>query len=409
MLSYNEDNEEMLFLPRKGYLTTWEMIFCGFNSVMGLGILSIGQTMAAGIPLGLALSVIFCGLTYYSLRLYTYAAAYYHQSTFEEIWCEAFSKTTLFIPGILSISLSILIFSFYINYIQTATLDLIRGLVSSVPFFIECKYTISLIISVIFFLPICFTESAKVITIISYINLMLIVILAIYIIVRFAISVSSDGFDPNNDLTPFNKDHIAHSFTTTMFSYGILPFAWPGPRFAIAPTIKNLKKIFAMSMISSFVCYIVLGLFSYLTFFHLTVNHTIISLYPDDWYNFCANIISVLIVLFTSPSKLNNGRYIILNIIDQTNKFPRAIWCMMGISISIIAIILGNLSIQYINILVMIEHVFASISIFLFPPIMYLKGYGKNNIPNFIGSIVVLILGLFLIALSIYFNVQIYY
>ena len=101
---------------------------------------------------------------------------------------------------------------------------------------------------------------------------------------------------------------------------------------------------------------------------------------------------------------MNPARYILLNFIDKKDSFPIEIWSLIGLTLCLISLLLGNASGNIKDIIFMITDLLTLSLLFIFPPTLYLKAYGKSSILHLVGSIIEILLGIAVIAFMIYLD-----
>lgn len=416
-MQYKKTQEKPIFMQR-GMLSSVDMAFCCINSAVGLGSLKLGAIFTIGFLSSYILFIIIWFLNFYSLKLLVLSANYYHESTFEEIWKSAFSRTTMFIPAIISILSSLVDMTAYVQAIQSSVISICSKIVVLVSDeadqitsdFIEYKMLIGCAVFILFLLPVCFTASPSSMAIISYFSVSFILIFTLYVIFMFAYLVKKNGFDPTHSFSLFKvKGNYAKSLSTLVFAFTFYPLTYPGIRHAKESTKSSLTRMFLFTMIFILVDYLIIGTFSYLTFFDKNVNGTILNYYPENSksekiLSIFGHIISLIYILLTIPFRLNSCRYIILNAINGASTFPNDIWIFIGVIMALFALSFANLTDNYLNILFIISDVMASFLLFIFTPLFYLKAYKCSEGFNAFMSILLLIFGVLTAALMIVYD-----
>lgn len=267
-----------------------------------------------------------------------------------------------------------------------------------------------LVIFIVLCVPASISTDLKFVVITSYISLAFFFCLLIYVIVRFCVMVSRDGFDPNHRFKLFDvKDNISSSISSLTYAYLFYPFAWPGLRHARNSTVKGLTNMFAATIIIAFILYSIMGTFSYLSFFNENTGGIILDYYPSDTTTneillIIGHIFTFVYILLTVPVVLNPARYILLNCINKRDSFPTEIWALIGITLSLISLFLANTPDRISDIIFIITDLLTLILLFIFPPIFYLRGFGTKNKLHFVGSIFEILIGLALISFMIYLD-----
>ena len=401
-------DDSFLIFPRSGTLSFIDLVTCGLNAVFGIGIFRIGSYFNSGYLSIIILNMIIAIVSYYSLFLYVLSAAHYHQCTYEEIWVVAFSKKTVFIPAFCSIISYFIFFGLDTQWISKTVHQMISVWAPGLDKAFSNIWTLTLILLLVFYIPICFVNNLKIFVWIARIKLFCFFLILLYVFVRFILGLKNRGFDPNNTASAFKiDDKILTDLSGYVFSYELMPFAYPGMRHAAFPTIDKMKKMFLTVIAICFVYYILVGIFFYLTFYGQNSGYeSIFSFYSNDWFNLCFMIIGILGIILSTPQLLNNDRYILLNAINRSEKFPKIFWFMVGVTIVLISSTIANLTGKINFIMNLISEVLALFLIFAFPPAFYLKAYGKSVKLHFIGSIFMLALGVIILGLILYHDIS---
>lgn len=418
MKSKRDINEDKYIFTRIGTLNSVEFICCILNSIIGSGALRLGSSFNSGIIFSHILNIFVALVSIYSVRLFVYAAAYYHESTFEEIWSVAFSNKTKIIPAICSVLSSFTNVMSYLSFLQNSFVQILSMLIllineeaqETVDQIERYSLLIGLGIIVIFCVPICMSSNLRLVAVLSFISLFFFGGVFIYIIARFIEKVCKDGFDPNHRLKLFDiKDNISTSISSLTYAYLFYPFAWPGLRHSRKPTVKNLLNAFNITILITFIIYTIMGTFSYLTFFDENTGGVILDYYPSNTKTnqvlmLVSHIFVFIYIMFTIPVVLNPSRYIILNYINKKDEFPLEIWSLIGITLSLISLLLANFPDNITDIIYNIADILTLSLLFIFPPILYLKGYGKSNKLHLVGAIFEIILGAAVISFMLYLD-----
>ena len=386
--------------------------------MIGTGVLRLGSAFNSGLIFTHILNILVAIVSFYSLKLFVLAASCYHESTFEEIWSSAFSRKTVFIPALCSILSSLSNIMSYLGYLQDSIINIISNfillfdneghdLIDSIQ---KYKILFGFFIVIVLCLPASLSNDLRFIVITSYISITFFLCVFIYIIGRFAAIVVKDGFDPYHRFRLFDvKNHISDSISSLTYSYLFYPFAWPGLRHAKNTTARNFTNMFFTTILISFILYSIIGTFSYLSFFDQNTGGIILDYYPmgtgtNEILLIIGHMFTFLYILLTVPVVLNPARYILLNIINMKDSFPKDIWSLTGITLSLISLILANMPENITDILFIITDLLTLLLLFIFPPVLYLRGYGTKNKFHFAGAIFEMIIGLALISFMIYLD-----
>lgn len=272
------------------------------------------------------------------------------------------------------------------------------------------KILIGLLIVIAFCVPTSISKNLHFVVITSFLSLLFFLCILLYVIVRFSIIVHKNGFDPNHRFKLFDLNgHISSTISSLTYAYLFYPMAWPGLRHSRKPTVNNLIKSFNVTILITYILYSIMGTFSYLTFFDENDGGLILDYYPTDSRTneillLVGHIFTFAYILLTIPVVMNPARYILLNIIDKKDSFPIEIWSLFGITLSLISLLLGNVSDDIQDIMFMITDLLTLTLLFIFPPILYLKAFGKSQILHLIGAIFEILLGIAAIAFMIYLD-----
>lgn len=400
--------KEKPIFARRGPLTSVDFIFCCLNSAISFGVLKLGAVFTAGIVFSYIILIVISILSYFSLKLFVMAAAYYHESTFEEIWNAAFSKYTLFIPIIASVFSSLVNMITYFGEIQSAAISIWLKILklhkhdydTQISDLESYKMLIGCCIFIVFILPVCFSISIRSMAIISYFALICVLIFILYIVFMFAYFVKKDGFDPTHSIKCFQFGHqFMKSLLTLIFAFEFYPLTYPGLRDFQNSTPSNLYRTFIIVIFLIFVIYSIIGTFCYLTFFDRNNKGIILDYFPSDTkvekiFLIIGRFVTFFFVINTIPFRLNACRYIILNTFNSTTSFPPEIWTFMGIVISLFALALSNLTSEYLDYLEIINNIMAAFLLYIIPPLLYIKAYKTSNRAMFCISILLLVIGI---------------
>lgn len=408
-------NDKPIF-PRLGTLNFIEFSFCCLNSVIGTGALQLGSTFTSGLAFTHILNIFVALVSLYSLKLYVLSASIFHESTFEEIWAVTFPKCTIFIPALCSVILSITNVMSYLTFLQGSAISILTMIIllinensqETINKINEFKFLIGFLIVVVFCVPTSISSNLRFVVMSSFISVSFFLCIIIYVIIRFSIIVSDKGFDPNHRIKAVDlKDHISSSISSLTYAYLFYPFAWPGLRHSKNPSQKNLSITFYTVISVVFILYTIMGTFSYLTFFDENTGGIILDYYPYHTQSekiqlIIGHIITFIYILLTIPIVLNSARYILLNCIHKKDEFPLEVWAPVGITMSLVSLILANIADNISNVIYIISDILTLIQLFIFPPLLYLRGFGTRNKLHFIGSILEIALGIAAISFMIY-------
>lgn len=411
--------EEPPIFSTRGTLSTIDMLFYLLNSGIGSGTLHMGEIFHSGLLFSYILLLIFGFVTFLSTRLFVLAAAKYHQSTFEEIWIASFGKITVFIPAAFSLVSSICNIISYTQFAQTALIKIISMIIvlineESVDTVAEIeshKFLVGLIVCVIYYIPFSFSRQVNFLSVASYINVFTFILFIIYVIVRSALRLVDDGFDPYKKFQLFNvsKD-VYSSLSSTIFSFLIFPIAFPGLRHVKNSSPTNLKKIFGFTILIIFFFYLIMGTFDYFTFYGWDRSGTILEYYlskteTDKILLIVGYFLALIYVSCTTPICINVCRYVTMNLIQSFNFFTMDIWILLGITFSFVSVALSGLDDEYLDIVFLIGHIMAACVQYIFPAILYIRAYKVTQKLNFATSIFVMIIGIGCVAFMIYYDI----
>lgn len=415
--SSKTEREKPIF-PKKGTLSSVDFIFCCLNSAFSYGILKLGSVFTSGLIFTYIILIIVSFLSYYSLKLFVLSAAYYHEGTFEEIWREAFSKTTLFIPIFATIFSSLVNMTTYIKNIQSSIVNIGSKIVSLlnedgreiINDLQAYKMLLGSGVFILFLLPQCISSSIHTMAIISFVSFGCIIFFLIYSVCMFGYQVKTKGFDITHSIKYFQiNQQSAKSLAALIFAFEFYPLTYPGLRDCKDSRKSNLFKVFFIIIIFIFIIYATIGTFNYLTFFDENKYGIILDHFPDDTKAekillIIGHILTLFFVLQTIPFRLNSCRYVLLSTVNSLTSFPHDIWAFMGIIICLLALALSNLTDDYLIFLEVGNNIMASILLYIIPPILYIKAYKVSDCWHFTISIILLIVGILATIFMIMYN-----
>lgn len=416
MKQKRKKGDDRPIFSRFGSLSFFEFVFCCLNSIIGTGALSLGYAFTSGLLFTNALNIIIALISLYSLKLFVLSASYFHESTFEEIWTVAFSRSTVVFPAVCSIVSSISNIMKYLSFLQDSVVTILSTILKiimddpqdAITEIEHYRFLIGFIIVFFFCVPTCFSSNLHYAVIISILSVSLFICIIIYIIARFIMMIEINGFDPNNRLKLIDLNgHISGTISSLAFSYLFYPFAWPGLRHSNNPSVNNLSKAFYATIFFSFILYTIFGTFSYLSFFDGNKGGIILDYYPDETYTdkillIIGHILTFVYIIFTIPIVLNSAKYVLLNTLHKKDDFSKDVWIPIGITATLISLSLANLTGKTSEYIFIISDILALLLLFFFPPIFYIKGFGTKNKLHFIGAILELVIGIAAIAFIIY-------
>lgn len=239
--------------------------------------------------------------------------------------------------------------------------------------------------------------------VLSFIELVFLILLLLCIIWSFSDSVSNFGFDPNHKFSIFKFDSkILENIAIFMTSYIAMPLNYPSLGNLSFPTQNRLLRAFSIAIFLSYIIYNLYGIFTYLAYFNNPPENYFLSQYES--LNFFGRICLTFVILSTLPCYLNQLRFLSVQIYSRNESMHVEIWTMTGIIVFMIGFLLSGFSKPYSTIINFIHEIAGELVIYLLPPLMYLKIFKKRSFLHLCGSIFLFLIGLFSIALSIIIN-----
>ena len=154
-----------------------------------------------------------------------------------------------------------------------------------------------------------------------------------------------------------------------------------------------------------------MGTISSLTFFDENTGGIILDYYPTDSKKnelllIIGHIFTFVYIMLTVPVVLNPARYILLNIINRKDTFPKDIWSLIGITLSLISLTLANAPADISDIIFIITDLLTLALLFIFPPVLYLRAYRTKNKLHLAGAIFEILVGIASISFMIYLDIS---
>lgn len=412
-----EKGDDKPIFPRLGTLSFVDFMFCCLNMAIGTGALRLGTAFISGFLFSHLLNTFVAIVTLYSLKLYVLSAAYYQENTFEDIWSHAFPKYTVFIPEICSIVKPLQTVMSYTSFLQGSLVTILTQVIrlinpnsdDIISRLGNFKMLIGFLLVIVVWGPTSFCTNVRYTVYISYVSVSLFLIVSVYIIAQFVVSVNRDGFDPQHRFKLFDlKDHVTSSIMSFAFAYNLYPFPWPGLKHHKDPSMKSLSRTFIFSIVTCYFLYAIVGTFSYLTFFDTKTGSIIIDFYPSETFLdklliIIGNIFTFVYIALTIPFRINGCRYAILNAFYKKSEFPPDVWGPTGITVALIALALANSDAEVRNIISSLGDVLTIILMFV-SAVFYLRAYGTKNKLHLVGAILEAIITLAAFVFIIYNN-----
>lgn len=384
-------------------INIFEFIIFLFNFQTGGGIIQMSKTYKSGIVPNVIISALFMLVNLYSFFLYVKCACFTHRDSFLEIWTSSVSEKLMAIPLIISIIICQTTVSNYLRIVTLVIKDCISFLFPSSPNYTKDHYFIFLFVFVIYSIPISTTKSLSFFIILSFLEFVFVILLLSYIIYSFCDSVSTFGFDPNNDLLIFKFDKkIIENIAIFMTSYVALPLNFPSLGHLSCPTQNRLMRSFIIAVFLSYVFYNLYGIFTYLEFFNNLPENVLLSKY--DSINFYAQICLILIILSTLPCYLNQLRFLVIQLYSRNESMHVEIWMMTGIIIFMLGFLISGFSERYFKVINFIREISCEILIYVLVPLMYIRAFKKRNKLHLCGSLLLFLIGLCSIVISVITN-----
>lgn len=382
------------------------VVYC-LNVAIGSGALKLGYAFRAGLLFSIIINIIVAILSFYSLHLYALAASHYHSGTFKDIWKSAFSEWSSDILAIANVLFALINVMGYYQFLQGSAMTIIRLMLristtdenKTLDTVSHYQFLIGFIITIVFSCPFCLSLNQQTVILVSYISMGAFILLVLYVIVRFSVTVSKDGFDPNHEFKLIDfPDYAVGCISSFILAYMIYPLEWPNLKDSRNGSKKGLTYLFSTIIISCFTLYLLMGIFSYFSFFSKNTGGSILNFYPEDKISdliflIIGHILSFIMVLFTMLVRINVCRFSFIKIFDKSSKSNPDNWGPLGITFSFLGCTLSNCSSIVSDNLGKIGDLIAAFYMFFIPPIIYLRGHGKSKLFYLFMSIIELIVG----------------
>lgn len=391
----SDPEEDQIFPARRDVLTAFPVVIFLINVAIGTGVVKLGPAYRAGAIFSPILSAIIALVSCYSFSLFLKAACWARASTFEEIWAKAFGPKTVPICATISMLSKLMALKAYTSFVIDSVTSLIRDFYPGAPVWLTDKYVIITLVFIVFYIPTFSSKSLKLIAAISYIKVFCLAFLCCVILYRFADQTMKNGFDPNHQMSYFRFDRTAVSCLDSLLTaYLVLPLCYPGIRHVSHFTVKSFLRLIRLTMLICWIVYNIVGEICYFTVWNENMGSTILDYYPDDILNTISRFALTIMMIYTCPVALNPVRFVMINLIAKGKEFPTVIWGITGVLVSYIAVVLTSLTGDVNFYVTLVTNIRSPFILFIFPAILYLKAFGRQKMFHFIGSIVILLLGL---------------
>ena len=158
-----EDGADKPIFSKIGTVKFQDFVACCLNSCIGTGALRLGSAFNSGILASHIFNIIAALVSFYSIKLYVLSASRFHESTFEEIWTAAFSRSTVIIPAVTSVVSSASNIMSYINFLQGSVVTILSMIIKLamndsdeiIEKIERYVFLIGLIIVIVFLFPVC--------------------------------------------------------------------------------------------------------------------------------------------------------------------------------------------------------------------------------------------------------------
>lgn len=417
MKRINDFEDDTPIFHRYGNIKFIDFVVYCLNIAIGSGALKLGFAFRAGLLFSLIISIIIAILSFYSLELYAITAAHYHVSTFEDIWKSAFSEWGSNVLAVFSILFALINIMSYYQFLQGSVITVVTLIIElfdnsshKAETIGNYQFLIGLLIAFIFSVPFCLSTNYRATINISYISMGAFILLLIYIIIRFAVDVSKTGFDPNHEFKLFDtSDYCVGCISSFILAYIIYPIEWPNLMYFKNSSRKGISFLFLTIIISCFVIYSLIGIFSYFTFFSKNTGGMVMNFYPqentlDKILLIIGHFLSFIVVIFTMLVRINVCRYSLYKILVKKDNLTPETWSLFGIAFSLIGCTLSNLPTDVTDIISKIGDIIAAFYMFFIPSIIFIRGHGKSRLFYLFMAILEMIVGVGAIVFLIYYD-----
>lgn len=392
-----ETSRDKPFVPQIRYtISLSDFVLVMMKGSLGTYGLSLGYYFGCGIVLGIIICIVIGFISYYGMLLHLKCAAHCKCGSLNEICEKAIGPKSGIFVSIVSIYAMVTIIMTYLKQIVQLTQSLLYQLVPGIPFYIVSPYFIFMMILLLYFIPTNVSLSFKVITFQSKMGILMILLLVIHTIYWFVHFTITDGLINLEDvqLFAFNTRTIecVSSFTK---AFVFAPFVYPGFRHMEIPTYNRWKKglIWAHSMMV--IIYIIIGVFSYLTFPHINEPTLILYEYPQE-----SIIVSVayaamiLMLLFTTILRLDPAKYLLFGMISNKIQPTHFYFVGGGVGIIFLSFMISLWRNKVTAIIPVVLDICAVCLVMIFPPVLYIKIRPPDHFIIMIGAVFTLAVGI---------------
>eukprot|EP00164_Ancoracysta_twista_P003027 GFYU01004038.1.p1 GENE.GFYU01004038.1~~GFYU01004038.1.p1 ORF type:complete len:529 (+),score=110.10 GFYU01004038.1:289-1875(+) len=238
------------------------------SATLGAGALSLPIAFSqAGIITGTLLLMLGAVATIYSIHLLLHAAKVANLYSYEDLAVKYFGKKFAIV-----VEVSILLFCFgtCVAYIVAAG-DILHTLANSMfpdaGIISDRTFLMCIFVAAIMF-PLSLIEEINSLRYSSLLGVMSIVYLVIAIMINSIMKMSTDGFDHGAPVM-FNKPmSTIQAFPVVMFAFTCQTNVYSIYCELVRPTRRRMNKVVHRSVLTSFMIYIVIGIFGYLQYEH---------------------------------------------------------------------------------------------------------------------------------------------
>nr|XP_054767106.1 putative sodium-coupled neutral amino acid transporter 11 [Lytechinus pictus] len=373
------------------------------NSILGSGIIGCSVVimgipyafMKAGLPLGLILLVVICGITDYSLRLMITIGELTGTKTYAEM-----TESALGIPGYYALSVVQFVYPFIAmigyNIIIGDTITKVFASILAETNVLANRYFVISIVTVLFNLPVSLYKNVTKLVKIAVVSLVLLVFIMIIVIVRLA---TMD--------VPHTEGAWAFGKPTFFESIGIIMFAFicQHNSFLVYDSLEQATssrwaKVTHISVFGAGIMCAVIGICGYVTF----TGHTQGDLLENYCYNDVlvniARVFFAVTIMCTFPLECFVCREVIENTMVRQGwvDSPQPLQRHLILTLIIVGLVLGiSMSTSCLGLVLTVNGVICAVPLICFPSLCYLRVaegsiYGRDKLPSLLISFVGLII-----------------
>ncbi|XP_030846147.1 putative sodium-coupled neutral amino acid transporter 11 isoform X2 [Strongylocentrotus purpuratus] len=378
------------------------------NSILGSGIIGCSVVimgipyafMKAGLPLGLILLVVICGITDYSLRLMITIGELTGTRTYAEM-----TESALGIPGYYVLSIVQFIYPFIAmigyNIIIGDTITKVFASMIAETNVLANRYFVISIVTVLFNLPVSMYKNVTKLVKAAVLSLVLLLFIMVIVIVR----LSTMHVQPTENAWVFGKSTFFESIGIIMFA-----FICQHNSFLVYDSMEQANsskwaKVTHISVFGAFIMCAIIGICGYVTF----TGHTQGDLLENYCYNDVlvniARVLFAITIMCTFPLECFVCREVIENVMVRQGwvDSPQPLQRHLILTLIIVGLVLGvSMSTSCLGLVLAVNGVICAVPLICIPSLCYLRVaegsiYGRDKLP----SLLIALMGVIIIISGI--------